>query len=536
MSAGNDRRAALLALAAALEEENALREQLAALKAEKARREQETAAIQTFSVFVRLMWGVVEPKDLEWSWHMQLICDRLQDVAEGRCKRLIINIPPGFSKSLLTSVFYPAWRWLRWPSDRSLYLSHSMPLVSRDSDRFRQLIKSEEYQAIVKRLSKPWKIRIDQVELCANTAGGRRECSTLGSGNTGKRADNMFIDDAHDAKEAIEGSPERIAERMMETNQNFDQTLRSRLNDLRTDPVAMIGQRLHEGDISGHCMKQRDDNGNPLWETLILPMRYDPEIADSRDPRRNPGELLDPIRFPDSVVREMEKALGPQASGQYGQRPVAATGGLFPVAQWRFVDHRSFPRQYEREAAGWDLAFGGSNSGAYHAGVFGGKSAGNVYIYAVIRLRCEADVLATEMLSVRQRFPKATAWNLEDAASARPVVATLRSRIPGMVLISPEGDKVARAQSWQPYVASGNVILPCTCGRADPHHHEVAASALPADPWVHDFVAEHASFPKGTLKDQVDAASYLVKPMFEDSANQFQAPNTNAIRSAFRMR
>ena len=492
------------------------RAEVAALRAQ-AKAKQEAAAIQKFSAFVRLLWGVVEPSSLEWGWHMQLICDALQAVAEGRIRRLIVNVPPGFSKSLLTSVFFPAWKWLRNASDRTLYLSHDSDLARRDSRRTRILLQSPEYQALLTRTSKVWRFARDQNETLnfENSARGFRYCASLGSGLTGKRGDNIVIDDPHDVKEAIEGAPERIAERMAEAAQNFDQVVQSRLNDKRTGSIVVIMQRVHEGDLTGHCMKDRDANGNPVWETLILPMRYDPEIADPRDRRTTPGELLDPVRFPENIVSRDEKALGPQASGQFGQRPVAATGGMFPVAQWTFVDHRSYPTTFEREAAGWDLAFGGTNAGAYHAGIFGGKKAGKAYIYAVTRLRCEADVLASEMLTVRQRFPKATAWHVEDAAAARPVVATLRARIPGLILVPPVGDKVARAQSWQPYVASGNVILPCTCGQSEPHHHETAASALPADPWVRDFVAEHASFPKGTLKDQVDATSYLVKPLLE---------------------
>jgi len=490
------------------------------LKAKQAerRQKQEDAAIGKFATFVSLMWSVVEPSPLEWGWHMDSVCDALQAVAEGKCRRLIINIPPGFSKSLLTSVFFPAWKWLKNPSDRSLYLSHDAGLARRDSRRTRILLQSPEYQALLSRVGKPWKFARDQNETLnfENSARGFRYCASLGSGLTGKRGDNIVIDDPHDVSEAIEGAPERIAERMAEAAQNFDQVVQSRLNDKRTGTIVIIMQRVHEGDLTGHCMKERDAAGNPVWETLILPMRYDPEIADRRDRRTAPRELLDPKRFPEEVVAKDEKALGAQASGQHGQRPVAATGGMFPVAQWTFVDHRSYPREYEREIAGWDLAFGKSEGSAYHVGVFGGKKAGKAYIYAVVRLRAEANVLIDRMIEARKQHPKATGWYVESAASAKPVRDVITARVPGFVLVPPEGDKVARAQSWQPYVASGNVILSCNCGRADPHHHEVAADALPVDQWVRDFVAEHASFPKGTLKDQVDAASYFVKPLFED--------------------
>ena len=489
----------------------------AAKKAEAKRAQLESEAVAKFSAFVRLFWSVVEPKVLEWGWHMQAVCDALQAVAEGRCKRLIINIPPGFSKSLLTSVFFPAWKWLKNPSDRTLYLSHDADLARRDSRRTRILLQSPEYQALLSRVGKPWKFARDQNETLnfENSARGFRYCASLGSGLTGKRGDNIVIDDPHDVSEAIEGAPERIAERMAAAAQNFDQVVQSRLNDKRTGAIVIIMQRLHEGDLSGHCMKEQNEDGSRVWSTLILPMRYDPEIADPADQRTIPGQLLDPLRFPEKEVAKDEKALGAQASGQHGQRPVAATGGLFPVAQWTFVDHRSYPREYEREIAGWDLAFGKSEGSAYHVGVFGGKKAGNAYIYAVIRLRAEANILIDRMIEARKQYPKATGWYVESAASAKPVRDVITSRVPGFVLVPPEGDKVARAQSWQPYVASGNVILPCNCGRADPHHHEVAADALPVEQWVRDFVAEHASFPKGTLKDQVDAASYLVKELIE---------------------
>lgn len=478
-------------------------------KEEEERDTKELKAIVSFSAFVRMMWDVVEPSPLEWSWHMEVICDALQMVAEGHCKRLVINIPPGFSKSLLTCVFFPAWKWLRWPRDRSLYLSHDIELARRDSKRTRDLLQSEEYQSVLARTKKPWRFAKDQNEVLNfhNNLQGSRYCASLGAGITGKRGDNIVIDDPHDVKEATQGAPDRIAERMAETAANFDQVIQSRLNDPRTGTITIIMQRVHEGDLTGHVLASADE-----WQSLILPMRFDPDRADPKDKRTERGELLDSNRFPEDVVALRELSLGAQASGQYQQSPVAPGGGMFPVGKWTFLDHRAFPRTYEREAAGWDLAFGANKSGAYHSGVFGGKKTGKVYVYGEIHKRCEIPVLLDEMGLARKRWPKSTAWYVENKGAGTPVIEMVSKHMPGLVARQPDGDKVSRAQAWQPFVEAGNVVLPCTCGMTVLHHHE-QVNALPADVWVVEFVTEISMFPKGALKDRIDAAGYLIREL-----------------------
>lgn len=509
------------------------RQEVEALRAEAAKRAEErrarleAEAVQSFAAFVRLFWGVVEPAPLEWGWHMQAVCDALQSVAEGKCRRLIINIPPGFSKSLLTSVFFPAWKWLRWPSDRTLYLSHSADLARRDSRRTRILVTSPEYTTLLKKQPKAWTIARDQNELLnfENSARGFRHCAPLGAGITGKRGDNIVIDDPHDAKAAIEGSPERIAERMAEDATNFDQVIQSRLNDQRTGSIVLIMQRLHENDLTGHLKKTGE------WATLILPMRFDPNEADPKDARTASGELLDARRFPEDVVARIETALGPQASGQLQQRPVSPTGGLFPVQEWTWMDRRAFPAAFDREAAGWDLAFGANESGAYHVGHFGGLKAGKVYLLEEVRGRFTSPDLYDNMRAAKKRRPKSIGWYIEDRAAARPAIENLEKEIPGLIRVQPEGDKYARAQSWQPYVKAGNIVLPCTCGVMVPHHHE-NVNTLPGEDWANDLVKEHASFPKGAVKDRVDALGYLVKALLEQAGAARPLPSRAHYRRA----
>lgn len=491
-----------------------------AIAAELKRREAvrlKREAVASLSAFVRLMWNVVEPAPLEWGWHMDAICNALQRVASGQTRRLVINVPPGFSKSLLTSVFFPAWKWLSNPADRTLYLSHDADLARRDSRRTRILLQSPEYKDLMKEAGVTWTFARDQNETLnfENTARGFRYCASLGSGLTGKRGDNIVIDDPHDVKDATEGDPARIAERLSEQSANFDQVIQSRLNDQRTGSIVIIMQRVHDLDLTGHVF-----GGTERYDTLILPMRYDPVIADPRDPRTEPGQLLDSVRFPEAVVARLESRLGHQASGQLQQRPVARGGGMFPPDGWMWLDRSAFPAKFEREAMGWDLAFGASDGGAFHVGIHGGLLAGRVYHGGEVRLRAEVSDLMTAMRAARERWPRATGWYVEKRASAAAVLDLLRREIPGMVPREPDGDKVARAQVWQPSHAAGSLVLPCRCGVTELHRHPNLTTA-PGEPWAVEFAREHEGFPRAQFKDRVDAEGYLVRELLLKQADAF---------------
>ncbi|TIU58115.1 MAG: terminase, partial [Mesorhizobium sp.] len=110
----------------------------------------------SFAEFVKIAWQVLEPgKDLVWNWHMQVVCDHLQALVEGKFlelglrNRLVINVPPGTSKSLLVSVFLQAWEWgpAGRPGMRYLSTAYNDGPVNRDTRKCRDLILSEWYQA-----------------------------------------------------------------------------------------------------------------------------------------------------------------------------------------------------------------------------------------------------------------------------------------------------------------------------------------------------------------------------------------------------
>jgi len=61
-------------------------------------------------------WPVLEPETpFVDGAHVHAICDHLQAITEGRIRNLIINVPPGHAKSLLTAAFGPLGSGLTTP-------------------------------------------------------------------------------------------------------------------------------------------------------------------------------------------------------------------------------------------------------------------------------------------------------------------------------------------------------------------------------------------------------------------------------------
>jgi hypothetical protein len=101
--------------------------------------------------FAKRAWHILEPAtDLKWGWAVEAICDHLEAVTRGDIYRLLMNVPPGTMKSLLTSVIWPAWEWgpKGMQSMRYLGTAHKQDLAVRDSTKCRRLIQSDWFQRL----------------------------------------------------------------------------------------------------------------------------------------------------------------------------------------------------------------------------------------------------------------------------------------------------------------------------------------------------------------------------------------------------
>lgn len=295
--------------------------------------------------FVRLFWHAVEPKaKLTPGFPMIAICEHLEAIERGEIKRLIINVPPGSSKSLITNVFYPAWVWgpLRQPEMRFLTAAYSQGLTERDNERMRQLVNSDLYKAMWGNVFIPG----DNKVKFQNNRLGFKLASSIGGTITGERADRVILDDPNSVHEA---ESQTVREN---TNRWLHETMPTRLNNPVESAIIVIQQRTHAEDATGTLLDP--ERGGDEWVHLMIPARYDPGRhcttpigwSDPRghdehgnpldDPWENEGAPFWPARFPEDEMEKLEAKLGPYAwSGQMQQMPTPRGGAIIRADAWQ---------------------------------------------------------------------------------------------------------------------------------------------------------------------------------------------------------
>jgi predicted phage terminase large subunit-like protein len=434
--------------------------------------------------FAKTFWPVLEPgRKLVTGWPIEAIAEHLEAVTRGEIRKLLITVPPGSMKSLLTRAFWPSWSWIAQPSLRYIGASYAEALAARDNRRAKMIVESPLYQ----RLFPHVRLSDDQAQKVnfANTSTGSMMATSVRGRATGERGDVFVIDDPHNV---LEAESEAIRG---ETLQWFREVVPSRVNDLDRSAFVCIMQRVHHEDVAAAALEQG-------YEHLLIPMHYDPSRARTtsigwKDPRTEPGDLMWPERFSARAVAELETTLGIYAaSAQLEQRPTPREGGLFKADKIQTID--AVPQDEEIVwCRAWDLA-ATDGGGAYTAGVLVGwrVAARRVIIAGVRRERVGPE-------GVRKLIEDTAGIDGDDVPISIPQdpgqagkaqARDFTVRLAGYrVRIEPQtGSKETRAEPFAAQVEAGNVDI--VTGH-----------------WNRDFIEELRHFPRGVYKDQVDAAS-----------------------------
>jgi predicted phage terminase large subunit-like protein len=510
----------------------------AELRRRRAKVEHKTRGLLSF---VRYFWHILEPgTEFRAGWALEALCEHLEAVTFGEVTKLLINVPPGFMKSLLTDVFWPAWEWgpMELPHIRYVAFSYSSSLTERDNLKFKDLITSEDYQAMYGASAADPKDQFVRVrktgeKKVSNWKHGWKLATSVGGVGTGERGDRVILDDPHNVKES---ESETIRN---ETVRWFRESMSSRLNDMETGAKIVIMQRVHEADVSGEIIAELGD-----WCHLLIPMEYVWGCAEDGGPmktaigwsdprwRESPdecdGELAWPERFPEHIIPSMKRDAGPIAwSGQYQQTPKIRGNAIFEQEWWQPwepADGKFPPFTYV--LASLDSAYGEKDrndpSAMVVIGIWENPDGFNraMLMHAWRRkLRFSTPQVIPEPgekpFHFKQRQQKA--WGLIDwvadtcrrfkvdrllieaKASGISAAQTLQDSYPGaswgIQLVDPKGlDKVARAIAVQPSFSGGMVYVP-----------------TPLREWGEMVIEEMAVFPLGRYKDLTDAMTQAIK-------------------------
>jgi predicted phage terminase large subunit-like protein len=286
---------------------------------EKKRRQLKASYFEFFKYF----WKIISSDDLVLNWHIKYLCDELQIVAGRIVKResklydLIINIPPGTTKSSIVTIGLQPWIWTLDPSLTIISSSFSSDLSLDHASKSRDIIKSEEYKSLFPYVE----IRRDRDSQShfSTTKGGERIATSTGGSITGRHGDLLIQDDPLNPKQADSDAYRRSAE-------NFTgRTLATRKKDKKNTPSIIIMQRLHESDTTGIELKKKKK-----IKHICLPAEISDKISPHELEIYYRDGLLDPVRLSHEVLEDMKVELGTYGyAGQFKQEPAPAEGDVW---------------------------------------------------------------------------------------------------------------------------------------------------------------------------------------------------------------
>lgn len=215
--------------------------------------------------FVEIAWPLVEPSAFVGNWHLEEICAHLEAVSRCDIRYLVINIPPGTGKSLLTGVFWPVWEWINRPETKFFYASFDASLVCRDAGKMIKLMRSDWFGSRWGNLLSRGNLAESDFD---NRSGGFRFSTSIGGKGTGRHGNIKVIDDPLKPKDVLGGTT-LTKNALKEASDWMANTLASRMADPTTDRRVIVMQRIHEEDPAGEAIETGD------YEVLRLPMRYD---------------------------------------------------------------------------------------------------------------------------------------------------------------------------------------------------------------------------------------------------------------------
>jgi predicted phage terminase large subunit-like protein len=468
-----------------------------------------------FYEFVQTFWHVVIKEKPVWNWHIQFLCDELQVALERVIRRepkeydLIINVPPGSSKSTVCSQMLPAWCWTRDPTLRFITGSYAYDLATEHAEYQRQIVTSDLYRRLYPHV---------QLHATRNarhnyrtTEGGQRFSCGTGGAVLGVHAHVLIPDDPINPKEAASEADLKAANRWM------NETLSGRKVDRNITLTILIQQRLHEDDPSGHDLRIRPGE----IRHICLPAEDTDDVRPPELRGMYKDGLLDPVRLSRAVLDREKIKLGSFGySAQMLQRPVPEEGGILKKGWFKVLsmeDVLGMARQWLPGAPSWNF----TADLAYTAKEINDPSGILAYsrIGPYVAIRC-AERFRLEQPDLERRLPTWTMANgysdrsmlmIEPKANGISTVQNLRARTKLNVIASkaPTKDKVSRTRDVSPLIESGRVIL------------------VDGD-WVETFLDEVCNFPFARHDEFVDC---LTMALDRESAAGLGSASMDRTRS-----
>ncbi|HBR3346790.1 Transposase and inactivated derivatives [Klebsiella pneumoniae] len=460
---------------------------------------------KSFLNFTRIWFELIQGDRLLVNWHHRLMASKIDDLLAGRLvpRNLIINIPPGGTKTEFFSIHFPAYvnalvQEKQLKRFRNLNISFADTLVKRNSRRTRDIIASREYQefwpcSFGVNQAEEWEIKDDRGRSIGQTVSRSSNGQITGGrgGYYGPEFSGMvMLDDYNKPVDMLSESRRKSANTLLVN------TIRSRRGDKSKEhptPFVSIQQRLHTDDATGFMLA--GGMGVPFHHVAIPAMIDEKYIQSLDEPWRS--LCWKTVKDTDSVVVGGVRywSYWPQMEdvndllqlwekdrytflSQYQQNPMALTGGIIDT-NW-FRTYTTLPKLTHR------AVYVDTNSGKvedwldYTVFTLAGMGVdGNLYIIDVVRGRWDPEDLLKKAEEVWEKWRMSGSMRvmplrhmaIEEKQAGQGLITTLkkRSQTPGQLAIPvreiPRGtgqNKLVRCLNVIPQIKTGKVFVPAT--------------------------------------------------------------------------
>ena len=441
------------------------------------KREFQEKSTSTFMDFVVTIWEEFISGD-----HHKKMAKAFDDIASGKLKRLIINMPPRHTKSEFASHLFPAYLLGKNPKLKIIEATHTADLAINFGRKVRDLIDSEEYHEL-----------FPETELKADSRsagkwltnkGGEYYAAGIGGALAGRGADLFIIDDPHSEQDAMSDKA------MEEAYEWFMAGPRQRLQP--GGAIVIVMTRWSKKDLTGRLIKKMaQDQGADQWQVIEFPA-----ILPS-------GNSLWKEFWKLEELESIKASVSPSKwAAQYMQRPTGEGISIIPK-EWFMVWENEKPPKCEYLIQSYDTAFLKSERADFTAITTWGVWYPEGKIGEEMYTGNDAHLILIDCIKERFDFPELKAealrlydfWQpdtviIEAKASGLPLVQELRRvGIPVNTFSPGKGqDKIARLNSVSPIFQDGRVWIP-------------------ENRWGEELMEEVSDFPNGENDDLVDATT-----------------------------
>ena len=413
----------------------------------------------------------------------------VSDIESGKRPILVLQSPPQTGKSEIVSRKLPAFLLGKHPEWRMGAASYSDDLANSMAQDVRRVIASPEHQWLFPAPEATDKFALSRIgEFTAPGGKGSYLAVGIGSGLTGRSLDCGIIDDpTRDAKDAL-------SETVKESQWNWYQgVFATRLSE-RSGQIVMATSWAQD-DLPARILNHFE--GNPRLTHLRFPAINDPHET-GYNPDLPLGPLCPEFRSLDFLLQQKALQSDYWWSALYQQSPQPLGGNVFKIGGVQHYAPKDLPQRFDKVINSWDCTFKDTDGTDFVVGQVWGKFGANCYLLDQIRDRMSFSATVESVIALRKRWAQSSEILIEDKANGPAVIDVLKSQVPGLIAIEPDGSKLARAHAVTWVWEAKNVWLP---------YPQIT-------PWMKAYLNEVLSFPAAANDDQVDAMTQALRRLY----------------------